>query len=81
MKLEDLANPHIRTLEPYKGGKPIEELERDTGVRDPIKLASNESPQPPSERSRNPNPRMAGSSPEARISFFPRSTEMRRSPA
>ena len=50
MRPSDLAKPHIRTLEPYKGGKPIEELERDTGVRDPIKLASNESPQPPSER-------------------------------
>ena len=50
MRFEDLAKPHIRTLEPYKGGKPIEELERELGVQDSIKLASNECPSPPSER-------------------------------
>lgn len=34
----------VRTLEPYQPGKPIEELEREFGVRDIIKLASNENP-------------------------------------
>lgn len=34
----------ISTLKPYTPGKPIEELEREYGVRNPIKLASNENP-------------------------------------
>jgi histidinol-phosphate aminotransferase len=50
MRLRDLAKPHIRRLEPYKGGKPLEELERELGIRGSIKLASNECPHPPSPR-------------------------------
>jgi len=50
MRISDLAKPHIRNLEPYEGGKPIEELERELGIQGSIKLASNECPQPPSER-------------------------------
>ncbi len=50
MRISDLANPHIRNLEPYEGGKPIEELERELGIQDSIKLASNECPHPPSEQ-------------------------------
>lgn len=34
----------VRTLEPYQPGKPIEELERELGISDIIKLASNENP-------------------------------------
>ena len=34
----------VRTLAPYVPGKPIEELEREYGIRDSIKLASNENP-------------------------------------
>lgn len=40
----DLAVPGIRALKPYQPGKPISELEREFGVRDIIKLASNENP-------------------------------------
>jgi histidinol-phosphate aminotransferase len=47
---EALANEHILGIEPYVPGKPIEELERELGVHDAIKLASNENPLPPSER-------------------------------
>jgi len=50
MSLENIVKPHIRTLEPYKPGKPIEELTRESGVADPVKLASNESPFGPSQR-------------------------------
>lgn len=50
VKVEDLANPHIRELQPYQGGRPIEEVERELGLERVIKLASNESPLPPSER-------------------------------
>lgn len=38
----------IRTLTPYPPGKPIEEVEREYGVRDSIKIASNENPLGPS---------------------------------
>lgn len=38
------AAPGVRELKPYQPGKPIGELERQYGVRDIIKLASNENP-------------------------------------
>jgi histidinol-phosphate aminotransferase len=40
----NLANPGVRDLAPYQPGKPIEELERELGVSNIIKLASNENP-------------------------------------
>jgi len=43
-----LAARGVRGLEPYVPGKPLEELERDYGIRDAIKLASNENPLGPS---------------------------------
>jgi histidinol-phosphate aminotransferase len=39
---------HIRTIQPYVPGKPIEELERELGITESVKLASNESPLGPS---------------------------------
>ncbi|MCC5854983.1 MAG: histidinol-phosphate transaminase [Idiomarina sp.] len=39
-----LALPGIRKLQPYQAGKPIEELERELGIKDIVKLASNENP-------------------------------------
>ena len=50
MSLERVIKPHIRSLEPYQPGKPIEELERELGIEGAIKLASNESPIGPSPR-------------------------------
>jgi histidinol-phosphate aminotransferase len=47
---ESLANEHILGIAPYEPGKPIEELERELMIHNPIKLASNENPLPPSER-------------------------------
>src|SRR5262249_33536092 len=47
---ESLANDHILGIAPYEPGKPIEELERELGLTDVIKLASNENPLGPSER-------------------------------
>lgn len=49
-KLDQLAPEWIRTLAPYPPGKPIEELEREYGISDSIKLASNENPLGPSPR-------------------------------
>jgi histidinol-phosphate aminotransferase len=40
----NLTAPGIRRLMPYQPGKPIEELQREYGVQDVIKLASNENP-------------------------------------
>jgi histidinol-phosphate aminotransferase len=45
-----LAVPGVRGLAPYQPGKPIEELEREYGVTNAIKLASNENPLGPSPR-------------------------------
>lgn len=39
-----LANAGIRNLSPYQAGKPIEELERELGIKNIVKLASNENP-------------------------------------
>ena len=50
MALIDRIKPHIRNLEPYQPGKPIEEVERELGIEGAVKLASNESPLGPSPR-------------------------------
>lgn len=39
-----LALPGIRELQPYQAGKPIEEVERELGISNIVKLASNENP-------------------------------------
>ena len=44
----ELATPGIKGLHPYQPGKPIEELERELGISDIVKLASNENPLGPS---------------------------------
>jgi histidinol-phosphate aminotransferase len=48
--LKSLLPEPIRRLTPYPPGKPIEELEREYGIRNSIKLASNENPLGPSPR-------------------------------
>ncbi len=44
----ELAAPGIDRLQPYVPGKPIEELERELGLAETLKLASNENPLGPS---------------------------------
>jgi histidinol-phosphate aminotransferase len=39
---------HINSIKPYVPGKPVEELERELGIQQSIKLASNENPVGPS---------------------------------
>lgn len=39
-----LVPPYIESLEPYKPGKPIEEVKRELGLASVVKLASNENP-------------------------------------
>jgi len=45
-----MINPpgHIKTIQPYVPGKPIQELERELGIKGSVKLASNENPLGPS---------------------------------
>src|SRR5688572_18738573 len=42
--------PHVRGLDVYQPGKPVEELERELGISGAIKVASNENPLGPSPR-------------------------------
>lgn len=44
------AKKHLMAVRPYEPGRPIEEVQRELGLRRVIKLASNENPYPPSER-------------------------------
>lgn len=46
--LTSLIPPHLSQLTPYQAGKPLEELARELGLTDAIKLASNENPLGPS---------------------------------
>jgi histidinol-phosphate aminotransferase len=48
--MKRLVHQGIETLKPYPPGKPIEELERELGIKGPIKLASNENPLGPSPK-------------------------------
>ena len=50
MDLEKIVNKGIKELSPYEPGKPIEDLERELGIQNAIKLASNENPVGPSPR-------------------------------
>ncbi len=49
-RIEDLINSGIKGLTPYEPGKPIEDLEREYGIKNAVKLASNESPLGPSPK-------------------------------
>lgn len=40
----NLATPGVRGLRPYEPGKPLSELEREYGISNAVKLASNENP-------------------------------------
>ncbi|MBI2609286.1 MAG: histidinol-phosphate transaminase [Deltaproteobacteria bacterium] len=47
---ESLVGKNIRNLFPYPPGKPIDEVQRELGVYDVVKLASNENPLGPSPK-------------------------------
>lgn len=48
MNIKELARENILQIEPYKPGKPISEVVKELGLKEVIKLASNESPLGPS---------------------------------
>ncbi len=41
---------YVSGIKPYVPGKPVKELERELGIKDSIKLASNENPLGPSQK-------------------------------
>ena len=45
-----IASPGIASIQPYKPGKPVSELERELGICNSLKLASNENPIAVSQR-------------------------------
>src|SRR5690606_21373716 len=45
-----LATKGVQGLQPYVPGKPVEELERELGLSNIVKLASNENPLGPSSK-------------------------------
>jgi histidinol-phosphate aminotransferase len=61
-----LVPPHVASLTPYVPGKPIEEVERQYGVTDVAKLASN-------ENALGPSPRALAAAREAceRVNLYP----------
>ncbi|WP_250657756.1 histidinol-phosphate transaminase [Alkalimarinus coralli] len=48
--LISLATKGVQGLHPYQPGKPVDELERELGIKNIIKLASNENPLGPSNK-------------------------------
>jgi histidinol-phosphate aminotransferase len=48
--MKSLVPAHIAALQPYQPGKPVEELERELGIGEAVKLASNENPLGPSPK-------------------------------
>ena len=52
MDFTSLVTPGVRDLQPYLPGKPSEEVERELGLENVVKLASNESPLGPGSLAR-----------------------------
>lgn len=50
MALMDSVRPNVRQMQPYSPGKPIEEVQRELGLSEVVKLASNENPLGPSPK-------------------------------
>ena len=50
VKYEELIREEILAITPYVPGKPIEEVQRELGITNVIKLASNENPLGPAPR-------------------------------
>ena len=48
--MKEIARKNIREIVPYEPGKPIEEVERELGIKGIVKLASNENPLGPSPK-------------------------------
>lgn len=51
-RFQNLVPPYIQSLHPYEPGKPLEEVERELGIRNCVKMASNENPLGPSPKAK-----------------------------
>ena len=51
-RFQNLVPPCIQSLLPYEPGKPLEEVERELGIRNCVKMASNENPLGPSPKAK-----------------------------
>ena len=49
-KIRDLIRPNIVNIQPYPPGKPIEDVKREFGLKEVIKMASNENALGPSPK-------------------------------
>lgn len=63
---QKLAVPGVQQLKPYLPGKPVEDLERELGISNAIKLASNENPLGPSLKAVEAAKKIAGE-----INYYP----------
>jgi len=63
---EKMVPKYIRNLKPYEAGKPLEEVERELGLKRSIKMASNENPIGPS-----PKAVKAIASESKRVNYYP----------
>lgn len=61
-----LSHSFLQTLKPYQAGKPIEEVQRELGISDVIKVASNENP-----LGASPKATQAALEAISRMSFYP----------
>ncbi len=59
--VEQYGNRDVLTLQPYQPGKPVEELTRELGITDIVKLASNENPRGPGQAVQDALKRAGGS--------------------
>lgn len=64
--MREHVNQAVLEISPYQPGKPIEELARERGIEDAVKLASNENPRGPSDHVREAIHQAAG-----RVSRYP----------
>jgi histidinol-phosphate aminotransferase len=72
--MSDLAAPHILALTAYEPGKPEDELKRELGIDDVVKLASNENPYGPSAKAIEA---VSGSAPQLHRYPDPRGHDLR----
>jgi len=48
--MKDYAQKYILQIKPYQPGRPIDEVKRELGLKEVVKLASNECPYGPSKK-------------------------------
>lgn len=65
-ELKNLVPQYICDIKPYEPGKPIEEVERELGIKNSLKMASNENPLGPSPKAISAIKKMA-----SKVHYYP----------